>query len=53
MYFSDVYADRRFPKNLQKNPVLWGECISGALYWNDFLNYAKKCWIYRSKSSGR
>lgn len=41
MYFSDVYADRRFPKHLQSNPVLWGECISGALYWNDFLNYAK------------
>jgi arsenite methyltransferase len=41
IYFSDVYADRRFPKNLQNNPVLWGECISGALYWNDFLNYAK------------
>jgi arsenite methyltransferase len=41
MYFSDVYADRRFPENLQQNPVLWGECISGALYWNDFLNYAK------------
>lgn len=41
MYFSDVYADRRFPKELQNNPVLWGECISGALYWNDFLNYAK------------
>jgi ubiquinone/menaquinone biosynthesis C-methylase UbiE len=42
MYFSDVYADRRFPKNLQNNPTLWGECLSGALYWNDFLNFAKK-----------
>ncbi|HEX4888216.1 MAG TPA: methyltransferase domain-containing protein [Luteibaculaceae bacterium] len=42
MYFSDVYADRRFPEHLQKDPVLWGECISGALYWNDFLNAAKK-----------
>jgi arsenite methyltransferase len=41
MYFSDVYADRRFPKSLQNNPILWGECLSGALYWNDFLNYAK------------
>lgn len=42
MYFSDVYADRRFPKDLQSNPILWGECLSGALYWNDFLNFAKK-----------
>ncbi len=41
MYFSDVYSDRRIPANLQKNPVLWGECLSGALYWNEFLNLAK------------
>lgn len=42
MYFSDVYSDRRVPVALQKDPVLWGECLSGALYWNDFLNFAKK-----------
>ena len=42
MYFSDVYSDRRVPVDLQNDPVLWGECLSGALYWNDFLNYAKK-----------
>lgn len=42
MYFSDVYSDRRIPKSLQENRILWGECLSGALYWNDFLNYAKK-----------
>lgn len=42
LYFSDVYSDRRVPQDLQKDPVLWGECLSGALYWNDFLNFAKK-----------
>ena len=42
MYFSDVYSDRRIGESLQKDPVLWGECLSGALYWNDFLNVAKK-----------
>ncbi|NNE27496.1 MAG: methyltransferase domain-containing protein [Saprospiraceae bacterium] len=42
MYFSDVYADRRIPQELQNNSVLWGECLGGALYWNDFLNIAKK-----------
>ena len=42
MYFSDVYSDRRIPASLQKDPVLWGECLSGALYWNDFLRTAKK-----------
>jgi len=41
MYFSDVYSDRRISAELQADPVLWGECLSGALYWNDFLNAAK------------
>ena len=40
-YFSDVYASQRIPLELQKNPTLWGECLSWALYWNDFLNLAK------------
>ena len=42
MYFSDVYSDRRISQELQNDPVLWGECLSGALYWNDFLRIAKK-----------
>ena len=42
LYFSDVYSDRRVPEELIKDPVLYGECLSGALYWNDFLNLAKK-----------
>lgn len=40
-YFSDVYADRRVPEHLRRDPVLWSECLSGALYWNDFLTIAK------------
>ena len=43
LYFSDVYSNRRVPTSLQQDAVLWGECISGALYWNDFQNLAKKC----------
>ncbi|MEO1920084.1 MAG: methyltransferase domain-containing protein [Paracoccaceae bacterium] len=42
MYFSDVYSDRRVPNELLDDPVLYGECLSGALYWNDFENLAKK-----------
>lgn len=42
MYFSDVYSDRRIAKELQDDPVLWGECLSGAMYWNDFLKTARK-----------
>ncbi len=43
MYFSDVYADRRIPQHLINDPILYGECLSGALYWNDFHNLAKQC----------
>ena len=25
-----------------KHEVLYGECLSGALYWNDFLHLARK-----------
>jgi len=42
IYFSDVYADKRVPLNLQQDPLLYGECLSGALYWNDFENLAKE-----------
>jgi len=40
-YFSDVYCDRRIPRHLVNDKELYGECLSGALYWNDFLNLAK------------
>lgn len=41
-YFSDIYADRRIPEALSKDPVLYGECLSGALYWNDFLSLSRE-----------
>lgn len=41
IYFSDVYSDRRIPQSLQDDPVLWGECLSGAMYWNDFHKAAR------------
>ncbi len=37
LYFADVYADRRVPAHLQADPVLYGECLSGAMYWRDFI----------------
>jgi len=42
VYFSDVYSDRRVPDNIKNDPVLYGECLGGALYWNDFITLAKK-----------
>jgi len=41
-YFSDVYADRRLPDGVRSNKVLWGECIGGAMYEEDFIREAKK-----------
>lgn len=41
LYFSDVYAERRVPEALRSDPVLHGECLSGALYWGDFTALAK------------
>jgi SAM-dependent methyltransferase len=36
LFFSDVFADRRIPQALLDDPILRGECLSGALYLEDF-----------------
>ncbi len=41
-YFSDVFADRRIPEALSQDPVLHGECISGAMYYEDFRRMMAK-----------
>ncbi|MGH8223355.1 MAG: methyltransferase domain-containing protein [Woeseiaceae bacterium] len=41
-YFSDVYADRRVPDALRRDPVFYGECLGGALYWSDFQSLARR-----------
>ena len=40
-YFSDVYADRRLTDDRRGDKRAHGECLAGALYWNDFLTLAK------------
>jgi arsenite methyltransferase len=42
LYFSDVFADRRIPGELRNDPVLLGECLSGALYTEDFRRMLAK-----------
>ena len=42
LYFSDIYADRRLPAALREDELLYGECLGGALYWNDFHHLAKR-----------
>ncbi|MCL1992377.1 MAG: methyltransferase domain-containing protein [Spirochaetes bacterium] len=45
-YFSDIFADRRIPEQLASDPVLRGECLSGALYVEDFRRImARIGWI--------
>jgi SAM-dependent methyltransferase len=41
MYFADIYSDRRVPEHVRTHPVLYGECLGGAQYWNDFLDRAR------------
>ena len=41
-FFSDVYSDRRIPAHLREDPVLYGECLSGALYEHDFIRLARR-----------
>lgn len=39
-YFSDVYSDSAVPPHLVDDPVLYGECLSGAMAVCDFLEQA-------------
>lgn len=43
LFFSDVFADRRIPAHLMADPVLRGECLSGAMYIEDFRRLMAKC----------
>lgn len=40
MYFSDIYSNQAIPEVLRKNKVLWGECVSGALQWQELMQIA-------------
>ncbi|MDR1690710.1 MAG: methyltransferase domain-containing protein, partial [Candidatus Methanoplasma sp.] len=42
LFFSDIFADRRIPKSLTEDPILRGECLSGALYVEDFRRLMTK-----------
>lgn len=41
LFFSDIYADKVVSEEARKHPDLWGECISGALYWKDLHKIAE------------
>jgi SAM-dependent methyltransferase len=46
LYFSDIFVDRRIPEHLTTDPVLRGECLSGAMYIEDFRRLMSKIgWV--------
>jgi len=49
MYFSDVYAERELSEEVRKHKVLWGECISGALFWKTLYALAKEIGFSRPR----
>jgi arsenite methyltransferase len=36
LFFSDVFSGQRIPKELQRDKILLGECLGGAMYTEDF-----------------
>uniref|UniRef100_A0A3B1IS31 Arsenite methyltransferase n=1 Tax=Astyanax mexicanus TaxID=7994 RepID=A0A3B1IS31_ASTMX len=42
LYFSDVYSNARISESLRANKVLWGECLSGAMWWEDLVRLAEE-----------
>lgn len=55
LYFSDVFTGRRMPEDLKTDPVLYEECLGGALYIEDFRRILRKlgCLDYRLVSKTR
>ncbi|MBX0292360.1 methyltransferase domain-containing protein [Hymenobacter sp. HSC-4F20] len=45
LHIADVFADRRIPEALRQDPVLYGECLSGALYTEDFRRLLQRIGI--------
>ncbi|HGW4115873.1 TPA: methyltransferase domain-containing protein [Serratia marcescens] len=41
IYFADIYADRRLAPELKSDPLIVGECIGDALYFEDFVRLAR------------
>uniref|UniRef100_A0A665ST62 Arsenite methyltransferase n=1 Tax=Echeneis naucrates TaxID=173247 RepID=A0A665ST62_ECHNA len=42
LYFSDVYSNERLTEEIKNHKVLWGECLGGALWWKDLLQFAEE-----------
>lgn len=53
LYFSDIYSRRRVPQSMIDDPMLYGECLAGAMYIEDFrrLMASLGCLDFRITSS--
>lgn len=49
LYFSDVYSSGRLPDDIKSHKVLWGECIGGALWWEDLIQLAEEVGFSRPR----
>jgi SAM-dependent methyltransferase len=49
LYFSDIFSGRRVPEHLRNDPVLYSECLGGAMYIEDFRRLLRDagCLDYR------
>jgi len=41
-YFSDVYCDRVLDEEAKNHTLLWNDCVSGALSWEEFNKLCKE-----------
>jgi ubiquinone/menaquinone biosynthesis C-methylase UbiE len=55
LYFSDIFSGRRVPLYLKDDPLLRGECLSGAMYIEDFRRILRSlgCYDYRTVTRRR
>ncbi|KAF7668860.1 hypothetical protein LDENG_00282820 [Lucifuga dentata] len=40
LYFSDMYASKVIPDHMKQDSLLWGEGMSGSLFWKDLISLA-------------
>ncbi|MFC1631436.1 arsenosugar biosynthesis radical SAM (seleno)protein ArsS [Candidatus Omnitrophota bacterium] len=55
LYFSDIFTGRRISEEVKSDPILYGECLGGALYIEDFRRILRQvgCLDYRVAAKRR
>ena len=43
LYFSDVFSNCRVPEEISTDPIMYGECLGGTLYVEDFRRLMNDC----------